>query len=136
MILSFSFYPPVYDVSVFVVFCSVPYFTILPTPKILPSISWNQDTKTIWNSILNITFIFWLEFFTSNTLPNIRKGITPPIKSFTFVTIPKHRRRQKNERDEDYEWVSHLVSYKWFRRTENITELGLEYKEVGIYLVG
>ena len=28
----------------------------------------------------------------------------------------------------------HLVSYKWFRRTENITELGLDYKEVGIYL--
>ena len=25
----------------------------------------------------------------------------------------------------------HLVSYKWFRRTENITELGLDYKEVG-----
>ena len=27
----------------------------------------------------------------------------------------------------------HLVPYKWFRRTENITELGLDYKEVGIY---
>ena len=23
-----------------------------------------------------------------------------------------------------------MVSYKWFRRTENITELGLDYKEV------
>ena len=27
----------------------------------------------------------------------------------------------------------HLVSYKWFRKTRNITELGLIYKEVGIY---
>jgi hypothetical protein len=26
--------------------------------------------------------------------------------------------------------VFHLVSYKWFRRTRNITELGLDYKEV------
>jgi hypothetical protein len=24
-----------------------------------------------------------------------------------------------------------MVSYKWFRRTENITELGGDYKEVG-----
>ena len=27
----------------------------------------------------------------------------------------------------------HLVSYKWFRRTRNITELRLIYKEVGIF---
>jgi len=27
-------------------------------------------------------------------------------------------------------------SYKWFRRTRNITELGLDYKEVGILLGG
>ena len=27
----------------------------------------------------------------------------------------------------------HRVHYKWFRRTENITELGLDYKEVGIF---
>ena len=27
----------------------------------------------------------------------------------------------------------HRVSYKWFRRTENITELGLDYKEVGCF---
>ena len=26
-----------------------------------------------------------------------------------------------------------LVSYKWFRRTRNITELGLDYKEEGIF---
>jgi len=28
--------------------------------------------------------------------------------------------------------VFHLVSYKWFRRTRNITELGGDYKEVGV----
>ena len=27
----------------------------------------------------------------------------------------------------------HLVFHQWFRRTENITELGLDYKEVGIF---
>jgi hypothetical protein len=27
--------------------------------------------------------------------------------------------------------VFHLVYYKWFRRTRNITELGWDYKEVG-----
>jgi hypothetical protein len=27
--------------------------------------------------------------------------------------------------------VFHLVCYKCFRRTRNITELGLDYKEVG-----
>jgi hypothetical protein len=31
--------------------------------------------------------------------------------------------------------VFHLVYYKWFRRTRNITELGLDYKEVGGVLV-
>ena len=40
-------------------------------------------------------------FFISNSFPNIRKGITPPIKSFTFVTIPNHRRRQKKEGEDD-----------------------------------
>ena len=30
--------------------------------------------------------------------------------------------------------MSQLFSYKWFRRTRNITELGLDYKEVGILL--
>jgi len=25
----------------------------------------------------------------------------------------------------------HLVSYKWFRRTQYITSIGLDYKEVG-----
>ena len=29
----------------------------------------------------------------------------------------------------------HRVSYKWFRRTENITELGWDYKEVGSVLI-
>ena len=27
----------------------------------------------------------------------------------------------------------HLVSYRWFRRTRNITELGGDYKEMGIF---
>jgi hypothetical protein len=30
----------------------------------------------------------------------------------------------------------HLVSHNWFRRTENITELGVDYKEVGGLLGG
>jgi len=32
--------------------------------------------------------------------------------------------------------MSHLVSYKWFRRTQYITPIGLDYKEVGLYLEG
>ena len=28
--------------------------------------------------------------------------------------------------------MSHLVSYKWFRGMRNITELDVDYKEVGI----
>ncbi len=39
MISSFPLHPHKNDVSVIVVFCSVPYFTIIPAPKILPSIS-------------------------------------------------------------------------------------------------
>jgi len=30
--------------------------------------------------------------------------------------------------------MSHKVSYKWIRRTQYITELGGDYKEVGFYL--
>ena len=32
--------------------------------------------------------------------------------------------------------MSHLVSYKWIRKTQVIPELGLIYKEVGILLEG
>ena len=46
-----------------------------------------------------------------------------------------HRRRKKKEGDEDDEWVFHLVYYKCFRRKENITELGGDYKEVGDWVV-
>jgi len=51
------------------------------------------------------------------------------------MIISNHRRRKKkegDEDDEDDEKVFHLVSYKWFRRTRNITELGGDYKEVGV----
>jgi len=32
--------------------------------------------------------------------------------------------------------MSHLVSYEWFRRTQDITPIGLFYKNVGILLGG
>ena len=32
---------------------------------------------------------------------------------------------------ENDEYMSHLVSYKWIRKTQVIPELGLDYKEVG-----
>ena len=32
-----------------------------------------------------------------------------------------------------YEYMSHLVSYKCFRRTQYITSIGLFYKNVGFY---
>jgi hypothetical protein len=42
-----------------------------------------------------------VSFFISKSFPNIRKGITPPIKSFTFMIISNHRRRKKKEGEED-----------------------------------
>ena len=47
------------------------------------------------------------------------------------MTIPNHRRRQKKEGDED-EYMSHLGSYKWFRKTQVIPEYVVFYKEVGV----
>ena len=47
------------------------------------------------------------------------------------MTIPNHRRSQKKEGDEDDEYMSHKISYKWFRRTYLITSIGLDYKKVG-----
>jgi hypothetical protein len=46
------------------------------------------------------------------------------------MIIPNHRRRQK-KKGEDDEYMSHLGSYKWIRRTRNITSTSLNYKEVG-----
>ena len=109
MILSFSIHPPVYDVSVFVVFCSVPYFTILPTPKILPSISWNQNTKTIWFPILHLTLILWLSFFISELNPFPVRVFTQNIESFPFLFIPNNRIRKKKYWSDD-EQVFHRVS--------------------------
>jgi len=37
----------------------------------------------------------------------------------------------KKKYGEDNEYMFHLVYYWWIRRSRNITELGLEYKEVG-----
>ena len=34
----------------------------------------------------------------------------------------------KKKYGEDYEYMSHLVSYLWFRRTQYITSIGLFYK--------
>jgi len=87
-------------------------FPLLPTSNILTSISVNQNTKTIWNTILNFTLILWVSIFISKSFPNISpysfplvlygsfERNIPLIKSFTFVTITNHRRRQKKEGDE------------------------------------
>jgi len=137
----------VYDVSVFIVECSVPPCSILPTPNILSSIRpsecsltifppmypfpnifdsiWiNQNTKTIWFSILYITLILWLYFFISKSHPFVITTFTPLIKSFTFVIISNHRRRQKKEEGEENEYMSHLGSYKWIRKTQVIPRFG------------
>ena len=39
---------------------------------------------------------------------------------------------EEKKGDEDEVCVFHRVCYKWFRRTRNIAELGLDYKEVGV----
>jgi hypothetical protein len=52
------------------------------------------------------------------------------IKNTCFLT--NHRRRKKKEGEDD-EYMSHLVPYKWFRRTRNITSIGLKYNVWGIY---
>jgi hypothetical protein len=38
---------------------------------------------------------------------------------------------EEKKGDEDEVCVFQRVCYKWFRRTKDITELGLDYKEVG-----
>jgi len=40
--------------------------------------------------------------------------------------------RKKKEGEED-EYMSHLVSYKWFRRTQYITSIGLFYKNWEVF---
>jgi hypothetical protein len=42
-----------------------------------------------------------MKFFISKHFPYNFRIFTPSIKSFTFVTIPNHGRRQKKEGDED-----------------------------------
>ena len=42
--------------------------------------------------------------------------------------------RRKKKEGEDDEEVFHLVSYKWFRRTQYISELGVDYNVWGFYL--
>jgi len=39
------------------------------------------------------------------------------------MIITNHRRRKKNEGEDD-EYMSHLVSYKWIRRTQYIPRFG------------
>ena len=46
------------------------------------------------------------------------------------MIISKQRRRKKKEGEEN-EYIFHLVSYKWFRRTQYITLIGLFYKNGG-----
>ena len=41
--------------------------------------------------------------------------------------------RLKKKKGEDYEYMSHKVSYKWFRRTQYITSIGRNYNNVGIF---
>jgi hypothetical protein len=38
--------------------------------------------------------------------------------------------------EEDYEYMPHLVSYKWIRKTQVIPEYEVFYKNVGISLGG
>ena len=42
----------------------------------------------------------------------------------------------KKKNWEDDEYISHLISYKWIRRTQYITSIGLFYKNWGFYLEG
>ena len=53
-----------------------------------------------------------------------------------IMIISNHRRRKKKYWDEDYEYMFHLVSYKWFRRTQYITSIGLFYNVWEFYLEG
>ena len=46
-----------------------------------------------------------------------------------------YRRRKKKEGDEDYEYMSHKVSYKWIRKTQVIPEYVVFYNVWGFYLV-
>ena len=47
------------------------------------------------------------------------------------TTRNKEGTKKNKEGDEDEEWVFHLVSYKLFRKTRNIPEFVVDYKEVG-----
>jgi len=47
----------------------------------------------------------------------------------TSLLTEKWMRKKKDW--EKYEYMFHKVSYKWFRRTQYITELDVDYKEVG-----
>ena len=81
------------------IFCSViesecsltMIFSILEFSDILISIGGNHKTKTIWNSILYITFINWASFFFSKSLPFQIRVFTPFIKILTFVINSNHK---------------------------------------------
>jgi len=85
----------------------VPNKTILPFSNIIRSIWIRQNTKTVWNSVLNFTFISWVDFFISKILIYTTRRSFPLIKSYTFSTtnressLSNHRRRKKKEGDED-----------------------------------
>jgi len=78
------------------------FFTILEFPYILLSIRGvSYCSLTIWNSILNFTFIFRVSAFFTNSLPNIIRVFSPPIKRITLMLISNHRRRKKKEGEDD-----------------------------------
>ena len=50
------------------------------------------------------------------------------------MIITNYRGRKNKERNDDYEQVSHLVSYKLIRKTQFIQEYEVFYKNMGFYL--
>ena len=57
------------------------------------------------------------------------------ILGFTiFTTTAGEDSETKKKYGENDEYMFHLVSYYWFRRTQYITSIGLIYKNVGILL--
>ena len=47
-----------------------------------------------------------------------------------------HFKKDEDEDEDEDEYMSHKVSYKWIRRSQYITSIGLFYKNRGFYLEG
>ena len=66
-------------------------------------------------------------------LPTLTNNSVEVVVEPSSLLLQEMMVKLKKEQGENDEQVFQLVSYLWFRRTQNITELGLDYKEVGIY---